>query len=225
MEERRAPYPPVSEDPALEISASELFWQEHWKKFVAGLVAVVVVVLLAGAWMLYSSHVRSSAESLYSVADTPEALRGVVQSYPGSVPAGNALLRLADLAREAGNLDKAADELEAFVGNYSGHPLIGAGWLALGGVRQAQGNTEAALEAYRTSSGAHPKSYAAPLALLAEAKLISEQGAQGEARAILESISVSYPGTPAAMVAAAEVARITPRSESSAAGSEPAATP
>lgn len=226
MEERRDPFPPASSDPALEMSDGDLFWQEHWKKFAAGLAAVVAALLLAGAWMLYSSHVRSSAEALYSLAATPESLRGVEEQYPGSVPAGNALLRLAALARAEGDLDKAAGELEAFVGRYSSHPLVGAGWLALGGVREAQGNNDAALEAYRKTSGAYPKSYAAPLALISEAKLIAAQGAQGEARAILESIGVSYPGTPAAMVAAAEVSRISPPAEVPSGGEAvPAATP
>jgi predicted negative regulator of RcsB-dependent stress response len=224
MEERRDPLLPAA-DPALEMSSADLFWEEHWKKFAGALAALVVAILLVGAWMLYSSHVRSSAEALLSLAETPEALRNVVDRYPGSVPAGNALLRLAAMSRDEGSVEKASEDLETFVGSYSGHPLIGAGWLALGGVRELQGNTDAALEAYRTASGSYPKSYAAPLALLSEAKLISAKGASGEARAILESISVSYPGTPAAMVAAAEVARISPRPVDEPAASSPAGTP
>jgi TolA-binding protein len=221
MEERRPlDFVPAS-DPALEMTSTDLFWQEHWKKFVAGLAAVVVAILIAGAWMLYSAHVRSSAEALYSVAGTPEAWREVAAQYPGSIPAGNALLRLAVSYRAEGKIEEAAGELESFTSRYSGHPLIGAAYLALGGVREMQGNTEAALDAYRTSSGSYPKAYTAALALLAEAKLIAAQGAEGEARAILESVSVSYPGTPAAMVAAAEVARSTPRGSEPAAGNAP----
>ncbi|MBE2181266.1 MAG: tetratricopeptide repeat protein [Chthoniobacterales bacterium] len=208
MEERRDSVLLPSVDPELELTSSDLFWQEHWRKFVVGLVAVVVAILVVGAWMLYTSHERTSSEALYSLADTPEALREVIEKYPGSVPAGNAQLRLATLLRSEGKLDEAVKELDEFLARHSNHPLAGAAWLTLGEVRQMQGDKEAALEAYRKASASYPKSYAAPLALLAEAKLIASQGSEGEARAILESVGITYPGTPAAMVAGGELGRM-----------------
>lgn len=208
MEEHRNSVLLPAVDSELEMTSSDLFWHEHWKKFAAGLAALVVAILLGGAWMLYASHVRASAEALYGTADTPEALRGVIEKYPGSIPAGNARLRLATLLRAEGKLDEAAGELDDFLSADAGHPLAGAAWLMLGEVRQMQGNKEAALEAYRKTSASYAKSYAAPLALIAEAKLISSQGSVGEARAILESIGITYPGTPAAMVAGGELERL-----------------
>jgi TolA-binding protein len=43
--------------------------------------------------------------------------------------------------------------------------------------------------------------------LLAEAKLLESRGSAGEARAVLQSIGSLHPGTPAAMIAEAELAR------------------
>lgn len=195
-------------DPALEFSDSDLFWQAHWKKFVVGLVGLVVLILGVGAWKLWTAATLSSAEALYSMATGADGWREVVQKYPGSLPAGNAQVRLAESLREAGNVPAAASELEKFLANQPAHPLAGAAWLTLGELRQIEGNPDGALEAFRTASSSHKTSYAAPLALLAEANLLKTKGSVSEARAVLQSVGSLHPGTPAAMVAEAELARL-----------------
>lgn len=195
-------------DPVLDMSDSDLFWQEHWKKFVAGLVALVLLILAVGAWMFWSARTLSSAEALYSLSADAVTWREVVRQYPGTVPAGNAQLRLAESLRTGGDLDAAAAELETFLRSQPEHPLAGPAWLTLGEVRQLQGKKDGALEAYRSASSRDTTSYAAPLALLAEAKLLDEEGSKGEARAVLQSVGALHPETPAAMVAGAELARL-----------------
>ena len=207
MEERSSVLKPAV-DPALVMTDSDLFWQEHWKKFLWGLVALVVLILAVGAWKFWSVRHSGAAEALYSTASSPAAWREVVRQYPGTVPAGNAQLRLAESLRAAGDSAAAAIELEALLQSQPEYPLAAAAWLTLGELRQVQGNSAGALEAYRTASGRYGSSYAAPLALLAEAKLLQEQGARGEARAVLQSIGSLHPDTPAAMVAGAELARV-----------------
>lgn len=196
--------PAVSTDP--EVFAGDFFWEAHWKKVVAALLAVVFGILAVGAWAFYRNDQRSSAATLYAAATTPEDWRGVVSRYPGSLAAGNAQLRIATALRSEGKLDEAVAELKQFTSSQPEHPLAGAAWLALGEIFQIQKNLDAALDAYRTVSGRYQQSYAAPLALLAEAKLLAAAGKPGESRAILESIGTSYPEGPAAMVAAAELA-------------------
>lgn len=210
MEDQRPSVLKPALDPALEMSDADMFWQDHWKKFVWGLVALVTLILAAGLWSFYRGHVRSSAEALYSEASSPEAWQSVIGKFPGSVSAGDARLRLAASLRAEGKLDEAAAELDAMVTAQPDHPLAGAAWYFLGEIRQFQGNIEAALEAYRESSSRYKDSYAAPLALLAEAKVLLSRGAQGEAKAILESIGVLYPETPAAMIASGEISRLAP---------------
>ena len=137
-------------DPALEFSDSDLFWQAHWKKFVWGLIGVIALILAVGAWKLWTATTLSSAEALYSTATGADAWREVVQKYPGTVPAGNAQVRLAESLQSAGDLPGAATELETFLASQPEHPLAGAAWLTLGELRQIQGNNDGALEAYRT---------------------------------------------------------------------------
>ena len=195
-------------DPSLVMSDSDLFWQEHWKKFVWGLIGVVALILAVGVWKFWTAATLSSAEALYSTANDAVAWREVVQKYPRTVPAGNAQVRLADSLREAGDLPAATGELESLLATQPDHPLAGTVWLTLGELRQIQGNTEGALEAYRNASSREKTSYAAPLALLAEANLLKSRGSVGEARAVLQSVGSLHPGTPAAMVAEAELARL-----------------
>lgn len=198
--------PTTSTDP--DFSGSDFFWEEHWKKFVVALVAVVIGILIVGVWSFYRSHVRSSATALYDAADTPAKWREVIEKYPGSIPAGNARMRVIAALRAEGKLDEAAGEIEQFTTAQPDHPLAGAAWLTLGEIRQMQKNLPAALEAFRNTSGRYQSSYAAPLALLAEAALLTAEGKPGESRAVLLSISTSYPETPAAMVAAARLGAV-----------------
>ena len=217
MDESRSLLRPAI-DPALEMSDSDLFWQEHWKKFVWGLIAVVALILAVGAWRLWTATTQSAAEALYSMATGPDAWREVAQKYPGTVPAGNAQLRLAGSLQSAGDLPGAAAELQTFLAAQPAHPLAGAAWLTLGELRETQGDNNGALEAYRTASSVYKTSYVAPLALVAEANLLKAQGLIGEARAVLESIGSLHPETPAAMVAAGELARLAPPPPSGPAG-------
>jgi len=197
-------------EPALELSGSDLFWENHWKKFAWGLAGIVVLILAVGAWKFWSQQVRASAESLLSEASTPEEWQAVVERYPGTTAAGNARLLLAENLRQNGDLTGAVRELEAMIAAQPAHPLVGAAWLTLGGVRQLEGSGTEALEAYRTASSRFPESYTAPLALVAEGRLLVEQGSPGEARAVWQSVAALYPDTPSAMVAAGELARLGP---------------
>lgn len=204
MDENRHSVLTPAIDPSLEMSSSDLFWQEHWRKVAAAVAAVIAAILLAGLWSLYTSHVRSSAEALYSTASDTDGWRQVIEKFPGTVPAGNASIMIANSLREQGDTVGSAAELEALVAAQPNHPLAGAAWLTLGELRQLQGDNEGALDAYRTASGRYSASYAAGLALIAEARLLTGVGRTGEARAILESVGTLYPNTPAAMVATAE---------------------
>lgn len=212
MDKRRTPsvlMPALSSD--LEFTDGDIFWQQHWYKFVAALLAVVLLILAAGAWLYYRNQVRSSSGALYSAAASADGWREVVTKFPASIAAGNARIRLASTLRNEGKLDEAVTELSDLAEQQPKHPMAGAAWLTIGEIRQAQQKEGDALEAYRSASGLYKDSYAAPLALVAEARLLVAKDKAGEAKAILESVGTSYPDTPAAMVAAGELARLTGR--------------
>lgn len=208
MEERRPSVLMPSIDPALEMTAGDIFWQEHGRKLVVALVGIVLLILATGLWFWNTARVRASAEALYSTAKSPEDWREVIKKYPGSIPAGNAMIELSASLRAQGNLDAASTELENLVNEQPAHPMAATALLTLGEIQREQGKKDAALESFRTVSSKYKDTYAAPLAMLAEADFLAALGSQGEARAVLESIGSLYPSTPAAMVSAAELSRL-----------------
>ena len=93
MEDRRPSVLKPAIDPALEMSDSDLFWQDNWRKFAWGLALLVLAILLVGAWFLYQGHVRNSSESLYSAASGPEGAtrrRTIRRNEPSADRAGAA---------------------------------------------------------------------------------------------------------------------------------------
>lgn len=190
------------------MSSSDMFWQEHWRKVVGAVVAVAVAILGVGAWSFYQAYVQSSAEALFSEAGDAEGWREVIARYPGSIPAGNAQLRLARDLRQQGDVPAAIGELEDFVRTQGHHPLAGAGWLTLGNLYRSQGREDEAMDAYRTSSTRFPGAYTAGLAMVAEGRLLAASGRRGEARAVFQSVAALHPDTPAAMVAMGEIASL-----------------
>jgi predicted negative regulator of RcsB-dependent stress response len=196
--------------PIYSHSASDLFWEEHWKKFVWGLVAIVALIIGAGLWSWRQASVRHSADALYSTATTPEAWREVMAEYPGSVPAGNAQIQLAASLRQAGDLDGAVAQLQEMITAQPHHPLVGVAGLLLGEIRQLQGNDESALQVYRETAANRDAGFAGPLASLAEGRLLSILGKTDDARAVFQSVAAMNPETPAAMVATGEAAALAP---------------
>lgn len=194
-------------DPALEMSDSDLFLQEHGKKIIWGLVGLVMAILLVGAWFFYKGHQRSAAEALFSTATGPDGWNAVVDQFPFTIPAGNARLMLAASKRDAGDLQGAISELDTFLAEHPNHPMAGTALLTLAEIHRLNGDTGSALETYRLASSKFRPSFAAPLALLGEAELLAQQGKEGEAKAVLESVGISYPNTPAAMIAARTLAQ------------------
>ena len=116
--------PALSTDP--ESVGADFFWEAHWKKIAGALVAVVLGILAFGGWAYYRANLSSSAAALYSAAKTPEDWRKVAEQYPGSLSAGNAMMRIAASLRGEGKPEEAAAEFEKFASDQPEHPLAGA---------------------------------------------------------------------------------------------------
>lgn len=73
-----------------------------------------------------------------------EKLDAVMADYPGSVPAGNALLSKAALQIDAGNLLDATKTLEMMRDNFPDHPLHANAYFLLGNLYQKSGEVDKA---------------------------------------------------------------------------------
>jgi len=70
--------------------------------------------------------------------------------------------------------------------------LISGAWTSLAANQEAQGKTDEALATFQKVSTSYTTSYSAPVALLAEARILKTKGKTDEARRIYEQIMTQY---------------------------------
>lgn len=171
----------------------ELFWEEHGRKFI---LAGVLLVLALVSYAIYEFTTRQRTEAagaLLATGAKPEDYRKLIDTYPGTVAAGNAHLLLANLLRDESKFDEAAALLRSFTEKYPKHPLIHAGWLSLAESLATQGKAEEALGTYGQIPAKFPESHSAPLAMIEQANLLRSQGKTDEARRAYENLVAQYP--------------------------------
>mgnify|MGYP000645584451 CR=1 FL=1 len=78
------------------------------KAFLVGAIILgfwlVIAAIGTGVWFVYSSARAAAAQKLLADATDIAGFEAVVNQYPGSMPAADALMRLAAAQREAGDL-------------------------------------------------------------------------------------------------------------------------
>jgi len=168
------------------------FWYLHKGKILA-LAALFLVGLAAYSIQQYVEH-REQAQSAhaFSRAKTADDFKKVIAQHGGTVAAGNAQLRLAELQRNEGKLDEATATLKAFAAQQAKHPLLPGAWLAIASNQEAQGKVEDALATYQKVATTYSVSYAAPLALLGQARLQKQKGQPDLAQRTYEQIATQF---------------------------------
>ena len=199
------PAPLPIDDPMLKW---ELFWEKK-KSAILGAVALLVVGGIAlGSWFIYSSLRSTAAQKLLANATGIEGYEAVVTQYPGSMPAADALLRLAAAQREAGDLEKSTAAFQKFLEKFPDHPLAGGALLGVGQNQDATGNSDAALTTYQQVVTQYPKSYAAPFAAYSEGEILLRRFLRDEAQRSFNMVVTQFPQSPAARMASSQLARL-----------------
>lgn len=147
------------------------FWYLHKGKIMA-LAALFAVALAAYSIQQFIEQREQAASArAFARAKTADDFKKVITEHSRTVAAANAQLRLAELLRGEGKLDEATATLKTFAAENAKHPLISGAWLGIGSNQEAQGKIEEALATYQKVATTYPVSYAAPLALLGQARL------------------------------------------------------
>ena len=199
------PTPLPIDDPMLKW---ELFWAKN-KSAILGAVALLVVGGIAlGAWFIYSSLRSTAAQKLLANATGIEGYETVVNQYPGSMPAADALLRLAAAQREAGDIEKSTAAFQKFLEKFPDHPLAGGALLGVGQNQDATGNSDAAVVTYQQVVTQYPKSYAAPFAAYSEGEILLRRYLRDEAVRSFNMVVTQFPQSPAARMASSQLGRL-----------------
>jgi len=199
------PTPLPIDDPMLKW---ELFWEKN-KSAILGAIALLVVGGIAlGAWFIYSSLRSTAAQKLLASATGIEEYEAVVTQYPGSMPAADALLRLAAAQREAGDLEQSTAAFQKFLKKFPDHPLAGGALLGVAQNQDATGNSDAALTTYQQVVTQYPKSYAAPFAAYSEGEILLRRFLRDEAQRSFNMVVTQFPQSPAARMASSQLGRL-----------------
>ncbi len=174
--------------------ATEAFLEQNFRKILLLAVAIVAVVAVVGM-IRYKKHQtdQAAAEQLSS-AKTVEDCDLVIQKYPGSIAAGNAMLIKADLLWKANKKDSAVGVLKDFTKSSPKHPFFLSGLMGLASKIEASGDKAEAKAIYERITGEFAKSEFAPVALLRLGDMLWADGKDEEAKKLFESLPSKYPG-------------------------------
>lgn len=204
----------------------EMFWDKNKTAILGGLVLLVVGILATITWFIYFNVQREASQRLLAEASGIAAFQAVVEKYPKSPAAADALMRIAAGEREAGDLAKSSSAFGVFLERFPDHSLAGGALLGIGQNQDAAGEADAAIATYQQVVTRYPQSYAAPFAAYSEAEILLRRFQRDEARRSYNMIVTQFPQSPAARMASAQLSRIgTAQSQPSAAAiAEPATT-
>ncbi|MAS94323.1 MAG: hypothetical protein CMO55_14085 [Verrucomicrobiales bacterium] len=172
---------------------------KHRTKILAAIVlaAVAVCAYLVFQQIAKQKHIEA-AEAFTAAAEKGEiaALDAVVVDFPGSIPAGNALLMKAEVQNNQGKSQDAQKTLETFISDFSSHPRHAQGLFALANLYHVGGDAEKAKDYYNQSIDEQPDGELTPLARIRLGDLALEAGNKEEAQQFYEESYTLHPGNP-----------------------------
>lgn len=186
-----SPSAPPSQAP---LSPAEQFMENHFRSIMVGLAVVAVLLGAVGIMRYMSNQKAQEAAERFTSAVTTEDCDIVVQKYPGSVAAGNALVRKAEILWNDGKKDSSVKTLKQFVKDYDSHPLRAASLLGLATKEAAMGDKADAKQLLDELVKKYPQSEFAPAAQIQSADMLWAEGKTDEAKKLLESLARQYPG-------------------------------
>src|SRR4051794_19930161 len=199
--------PVTSSDPALDAHAA---WYKFKNQIVAFLLLVVIAIIVYGAYRIYSDRRAAAAAAALATAKTGPEFEQVTKDYSGSPAAASAMLFLADAQRGQKQFGEANGTLEKFLKENPKHELAPSAELTIAGNLEAMGKPDEAIARYRQVARNYPKSFAAPLALMAEVPLLKAKNQIDDARQVFETVINQYQGTIWAMQAMQELRTLKP---------------
>ncbi len=187
---------PASAPPVVPTAENRLeeFLDNHFRKTVVAILLLLLVIAGFLASRHFAARRELEAAQMFSAATGVEDCDLVVQKYPGSVAAGNALLQKAELLWQQGKKASSIAALEEFLKTLPSHQLRSSAALALGTKQAALGEKDAARATFESFLKDHPKSELAPAADIQLGDMLWQEGKAAEAKKHFDSLLQKYPG-------------------------------
>jgi TolA-binding protein len=160
--------PASSPDPLL---ATQVFWDRYKLPIIIALVTIIVIASAVSTYRFMSARKEAAAAAALADAKGMEEYQRVIAEYPSSGAAASAYLLMAAQQREKQQFLDSNGTLQRFVDKFPKHHLVTTAKMGMAGNLESLGKTDEALEAYRRLAAENPKSFNAPLALLAQVQL------------------------------------------------------
>jgi len=171
----------------------ELFWQQHGRKILWGIVAALALVLIFVKVQRKAAESENEAAARVAQATEPVTLMQLASEYKGKNIGAQALLRLADVQSHAGRSTEALKAYQEFLTVYPQHPLVDSAQLGQAETMEAAGQLEDAKARYlQMASRFSPYAVAAKLGA---ARCAEALGQTKEARQLYEELVPVVGGT------------------------------
>ena len=181
--------PAPTPDPLLD---TQMFWARHKVTILGGLLAAIVALAAYGGYRWYTGHRNDVAAAMLAQAKAPEDYEKLIREYPGAAAAPSATLLLAAAQRKEQKPAEANITLKTFIDKNPKHELVTTAKMAMAANAEGMGKADEALEMYRRLAAEHPRSFNAPLALLAQVPLLKAKGDIEGARRVCETALTQY---------------------------------
>ena len=179
-----------------ETSDATLEAQVFWLRYRKEIAALLAIALLAGisvaGWRFFQERREASSSAAFATAKTATEYKAVIDNYGDTAAAAAAYLLLADEERKSGKLADANATLQRFLDKFPRHELASTARMGMAANLDAMGKHDEAVAAYQQIATSHSGSFNAPLALLAQARILQASGRIDEARRICETVMMQY---------------------------------
>lgn len=172
---------------------AETFWARHKSRILGGVAIAVAIGIGVGLWLWGQRQEGIEAQRALAEAKATEDLGKVVEQFPSTAAAAEALLRQGDIAAQAEQWDASASAYRKFLNLFPKHALVANALMGLGGAQEAMGRYPDAEDAYRRVFEEHRQSHRAAEARLALGELLAAQGRDREAREAFDTLMSVYP--------------------------------
>jgi TolA-binding protein len=181
---------PSDTDPSLEMQPPA--WARRKTEIVAGIVIVILAIAVAAGYKLYDNQHESAAAQALASAKTAPDFQKVIADFHGTAASGTASILLSQDQRKDGKFAESNTTLQNFIERNPKHELTETARMAMAANLESLKKPDEALTVYQRLAAEDPRSFTAPLAMLAQVSLLKAKNQIAEARRVCETIINQY---------------------------------